>query len=97
MTLSAQVTGGGEHVRFEWDKYPWGSDGLGLFFVWDGTAWVGGKFEWIRSGGQAVKSLENVHSGYNGLRPPASGTPVAFAWTSADSRQRSNLAKTVWP
>ena len=70
--------------------------GIGHFFWWNGSAWEGGKFDWIRAGGQSVKGLENIHGGYNGLRAPARGTAVAFAWTSSDGKQRSNLAKTTW-
>jgi hypothetical protein len=97
MTLSATIQSGGRYVRFGYDRFPWRSMGLGHFFWWNGSTWQGGKFDWIRVGGQGLKTLENIHGGYNGLRVPRSGTPVAFAWTSADGRQRSNLAKTTWP
>ena len=97
MTLSAKISGDKKNVSFSFDRYPWRGMGLGHFFVWNGSTWEGGKFDWIREGGQSVKLLENVHHGYNGLRAPSSGTPVAFAWTSADGDERSNLAKTVWP
>ena len=97
MTLGAKIEAGGDRVRFSFDRFPWSSMALAHFFVWDGSAWVGGKFEWIRTGGQSVKSLENVHDGDNGHRAPASGTPVAFAWTSENGKTRSNLATTVWP
>jgi hypothetical protein len=96
MSLSASMTS--RDVRFSYDHYPWGgSMGLVHFFFWNGTTWQGGKFDWIRAGGQSLKLLENIHDGYNGLHAPPSGSPVAFAWTSADGRERSNLAKTVWP
>lgn len=96
MTLTASVSA--NHVHFTWDTWPWGNSmGLGHFFWWNGTSWQGGKFEWIRAGGQAVKLLENIRNGYNGLRVPASGTAVAFAWTSANGSERSNLARTTWP
>jgi hypothetical protein len=97
MTLSASVTGNREFVNFTWDQYPFGGTGLGHFFVWTGTGWKGGKFDWIRAPGQSTKLTENIRGGYNGLSEPASGTAVAFAWTSADGKQRSNLAKTTWP
>ena len=97
MTLSASITDNGQHVSFSFDKYPWNAMGLAHFFWWNGSTWQGGKFDWIRRGGQSVKLTENIRHGYNGLRVPSSGTPVAFAWTSADGRQRSNLAKTTWP
>lgn len=96
MTLSASISG--DHVHFSWNTWPWGSAmGLGHFFWWNGSTWQGGKFDWIRAGGQSAKGLENIRGGYNGLSAPASGTPVAFAWTSANGTQRSNLAKTTWP
>jgi len=96
MTLSASISG--DNVQFSWNTWPWGSNmGLGHFFWWNGTTWQGGKFDWIRAGGQSVKGLVNIREGYNGLSVPASGTAVAFAWTSADGSQRSNLARTTWP
>lgn len=97
MTISAEIFDDAKKVRFNYSHYPWSGDGLGHFFVWNGSTWEGGKFDHIRKGGQSIKLLENVYHGYNGLRPPASGTPVAFAWTDAKGTQRSNLAKTVWP
>lgn len=96
MTLDGEITGDGQFVRFSWDRFPWSGSALGHFFVWDGSRWVGGKFEWITAPGQGMKELKNIRGGYNGLRAPASGTPVAFAWTSADGKQRSNLVKDTW-
>ncbi len=96
MNLSASISGG--QVHFSWDAWHWGSSmGLGHFFWWNGTTWQGGKFDWIRSPGQSVKGLENIEGGYNGLHAPPSGTRVAFAWTSEDGDERSNLATTTWP
>ncbi len=97
MNLSARISSDGSKVSFTWDRYPWSGMGLGHFFVWNGSGWSGGKFDWIRQGGQSTKLLENVHEGYNGLRAPPSGTRCAFAWTSSDGDERSNLAYTVWP
>jgi hypothetical protein len=98
MTLtSAKITSGGSKVSFAWDRYPWSGMGLAHFFVWNGSGWSGGKFDWIRQGGQSTKLLENVREGYNGLRAPPSGTRVAFAWTSGDGKQRSNMVYTTWP
>jgi len=96
MSLTAQIIDG-DKVRFTWDQYPWGGEwGVGHFFVLEGGVYKGGKFEWIRNPGQGIKGLGNIRAGYNGLGAPAPGTPVAFAWTSSDGRQRSNLAKTTW-
>lgn len=97
MNLSAKVSGDGSKVSFTWDRYPWSGMGVGHFFVWNGSGWSGGKFDWIRKGGQGTKLMDNVREGYNGLRIPPSGTRCAFAWTNSDGDERSNLAYTVWP
>ena len=97
MTLTASIDDDGDTVRFTWDMYPWSDMGLGHFFVWQGDGWRGGKFDWIRTGGQSVKTLENIHDGYNGHSVPASGTRCAFAWTDANGNERSNLAEATWP
>jgi hypothetical protein len=57
----------------------------------------GGKFDWIRAGGQASKGLENVRNGYNGHTLPAGGERVTFRWVSVDGKRRSNDAEAVWP
>lgn len=95
MNLEADIESSGNYVRFTYNKYPWKEYAMGCFFVWDGSAWRGGKFDWIRTGGQSRKTLENIHAGYNGLDEPSSGTKCAFAWT--DGKTRSNLAITRWP
>lgn len=97
MTLSASVKTGGEYVSFTFNSYPWSDFGLVHFFVWDGTRWKGGKFDWIRKGGQGLKGTENIREHYNGLSIPKSGTAVAFAWTNEKGTQRSNLSRTTWP
>lgn len=97
MTLDGTISNDGQFINFAWDRYPWNGAGLGHFFVWDGSRWVGGKFEWIRAGGQSVKQTENIRGGYNGLSQPASGSRVAFAWTNAQGTERSNLVITTWP
>lgn len=96
MSLSAEIISG-DQVRFSWDQYPFGNKwAVGHFFVLEDGVYKGGKFEWIRNPGQGIKLLGNIRAGYNGLRAPAPGTPVAFAWTSEDGKRRSNLAKTTW-
>lgn len=95
MTLRADIKAD-DRVYFNWDQFPWGDDANGHFFVWTGDHWRGGKFEGIRQGGQGIKLLSNIYSGYNGHTPPASGTRVAFAWTDKAGKQRSNLAITTW-
>lgn len=97
MTLSAVISSSGDKVFFTWDQYPWSGAGIGHFFVWNGSTWSGGKFDWIQQGGQSIKLMENVSEGYNGLSIPPSGTRVAFAWTSSNGDERSNLAYAIWP
>jgi len=72
-------------------------DAIACFFVWRDTRWHGGKFDWIRTGGQSVKTLANIHDHYGGLTVPLSGSRIAFAWISTDGTRRTNLAETIWP
>jgi len=72
-------------------------DAIACFFVWRDGRWHGGKFDWIREGGQTVKTLENIHNHYGGLIVPPSGSRVAFAWVSTDHTRRTNLAEAIWP
>jgi hypothetical protein len=95
-----------DKVWFEWDprNYGWPSttvkvevDAVVEMYRADGR---GGKFDWIRKGGQGVKGLENVHNGYGcwkvvGL--PAPGETVRFRWVSVDGKRRSNDAEAIWP
>jgi hypothetical protein len=99
MTLSASITSDARFVNFAWDRIPWGGSFLAHFFVWNEGAgrWEGGKFEWIRAGGQSQKLLQNIANGYNGLSTPPSGARVAFAWTNEQGTERSNLVETRWP
>lgn len=55
-----------------------------------------GKYDWMRVGGQAVKSLENVHHGYNGLEMPIRGTRCFAMVVSVDGRYRSDLVEMNW-
>jgi|GEM_PF-2010890 len=96
MNLSASISSDGSVINYSWDSYPFSGNALGHFFWWNGSQWEGGKFEWITPPGQSVKQTKNIRNGYNQLRAPSPGTPVAFAWTSADGKRRSNLAKTTW-
>lgn len=100
MELVARITDDGRFVNFSWDQIPWSGSGAqkirAHFFVWNGSNWEGGMYEWIRAGGQPVKTLDNIRNGYNGLRAPAPGTRVAFAWTNENASERSNIAVTTW-
>jgi len=98
---SASVSGG--KVKFSFSSYSWPANGDGgcdavvcLFLRQADGAWKGGKFDWIRKGGQSVKTLENVHGGYGGHTVPAVGTPVAFVWGRCDGKGRSNAVFTEW-
>ena len=66
-----------------------------LFYERDGGV-TGGKFDWIRKGGQPVKGLENVMFGYHGHVMPAKGAKAWVCWVSVDGKQRSNLAEVAW-
>jgi hypothetical protein len=85
-------------VGFAWTPkaYGWPQK---LVKVWcDAEVWMNGKkFDWIRTGGQSVKGLENIHAGYNGHTVPAGGERVTFRWVSVDGKKRSNDAEAVWP
>ena len=93
----------GNHIRFSYPAYSWPDkvvkvpvDAIACFFVRENDRWVGGKYEWIRKGGQTVKETKNIREGYGGLSVPANGARVAFAWVSVDGKLRSNIAETVW-
>lgn len=60
----------------------------------------GGKFDWIRVGGQSIKGLENIHNGYGvwgSVGIPKSGERVTFRWVDIYGRKRSNDAEVIWP
>jgi hypothetical protein len=93
-------------VSFDWQPRPynWPSktvkvevDAVVSMFRANGD---GGKFDWIRKGGQATKGLVNIHDGYGVWKTvglPAPGEAVTFRWESTDGNQRSNDAAAVWP
>lgn len=61
-------------------------------FYWDGSKWVGGKFDWI-STSRTSRTFENVRSGYGGWDAVAffRATKHAFCIVSVDGKKRSNL------
>ena len=61
-----------------------------LFYERDGKI-VGGKFDWSRKNGQRVKTLENVHHGYQGHSFPEPGAKVWMCLVSVDTSRRSNI------
>jgi hypothetical protein len=73
-----------------------GVDAVVYFFYVSGGTVHGGKFDWWKAGGQPVKTLENVHHGYGGLRMPAKGTECWTMISSVDGSQRSNTVKVTW-
>ena len=100
--MSASVES--DRVRFSFPSYDWAEgssgstavDAVACFFVRNGEQWEGGKFEFIRPGGQATKSLKNIKEGYGGIETPDDGAKVAFAWVSLDGKKRTNLAEATW-
>lgn len=92
----------GDKVRFVFDHYDWplnadgGCDAIAcMFYVRVGEI-TGGKFDWIRKGGQTVKGLENVSGGYHGHSMPAKDTASWFMFVSVDGKQRTNCVKAKW-
>lgn len=65
---------------------------LACFFCFDGSAWRGGKFEWI-STSRTSRSTGNIESGYNGWDAAAfrSAKAHAFCIVSKDGRRRTNV------
>ena len=102
--LTLTVTGiDSKYVYFDWAPrdYGWPSKVVKVsvnatvhMYRADGS---GGKFDWIRTGGQSQKGLENIHHGYGGHTVPASGERVTFRWVSVDGNRRSNDAEAIWP
>lgn len=64
-------------------------------FYWDGSLWIGGKFDWISSS-RTTRSFENIHNGYGGWDAGAffSAKRRAFCIVSADGKRRSNILVT---
>lgn len=103
MTLSsASVDGSYIHFEYEMNNSWPTTDGLQavacMFVKRSDGSWYGGKFDWIREGGQTVKLTENIDNGYGAFssEQPAPGQTVAFIWVSVDKKHRSNEAVTTW-
>ena len=97
---------GATSVSFAFESYAWPPkdvsgvtcDAIVCMFVKQSDGrWRGGKFDWIRKGGQTLKLLENIHSGYGGHVVPASGTDIAFMFIAVNGSRRSTAAFTKWP
>ena len=61
-------------------------------FFWDGSKWVGGKFDWV-STSRTYRDFENVHGGYGGWNADAffGAKKHGFVIVSADGKKRSNF------
>jgi hypothetical protein len=61
-------------------------------FYWDGSRWVGGKFDWI-STSRTSRGFENIKSGYNGWDSAAffGAKKHGFCIVSKDGKKRSNF------
>lgn len=92
----------GDKISISYEPYSWplnsdgGCDAIACFFYRHDNGIQGGKFDWIRKGGQKVKGLENVKGGYGGHEMPARGTDSWLMWVSVDGKERSNMQKVVW-
>jgi len=91
-----------DSIRYKWEtKVPadWernrtekGDLVVAAAFYWDGSRWVGGKFDWTDES-RDTRSCENIHDGYGGWDASAwrSAKRRAFCVVSVDGRYRSNL------
>lgn len=61
-------------------------------FYWDGSRWVGGKFDWI-STSRTSRGFEKIKSGYNGWDSAAffGAKKHGFCIVSKDGKKRSNF------
>jgi hypothetical protein len=69
--------------------------GMVCFFRDRNGTLVGGKYEWFRKG-QTVRSLHNIHSGYNGHTVPGRGEKVYFCLADVDGKRRTPIVSTTW-
>lgn len=70
---------------------------LACAFWWDGSRWIGGKFDWI-STSRTTRDWKNISGRYHGWDPDKffAAPKVAFCIMSADGRKRSNLIEGTW-
>ena len=71
---------------------------LACAFYWDGSAWRGGKFDWI-STSRTTRDWNNLDAGYGGWDAAAfwAAPKRAFCIVSRDGRKRTNLIETTEP
>ena len=104
--ITAKITGstiGSDVLAVAYEPYSWPSQTIKVkvnaiccLFYERGGQITGGKFDFWRTGGQAVKILHNVHEGYQGHRFPASGTKTYTMNVSLDGSQRTNIKECTW-
>ena len=90
----------GDGLSYRWaagDLSNWGlsrtdAGALACAFWWDGSRWVGGKFDWI-STSRLTRDFKNIRDRYHGWDPDAflNAKRRAFCIVSADGRKRTNL------
>lgn len=73
------------------------ANALACAFYWDGSRWIGGKFDWI-STSRTTRDFKNLED-YNGWRsgPFFSAPKRAFCIVSKDGKKRTNLLETTEP
>lgn len=71
---------------------------LACAFYWDGSGWIGGKFDWI-STSRTSRDWNNLNGRYNGWDPDAfwNAPKRAFCIVSRDGKRRTNLLETTEP
>ena len=90
----------GDGLRYAWAKGDLGNWGLSredagalaCAFWWDGSRWIGGKFDWI-STSRTTRDFKNIREGYHGWDAGAflAAKRRAFCILSKDGRKRTNL------
>ena len=70
---------------------------LACAFLFDGSRWVGGKFDWI-STSRTTRDFKNIRGRYHGWDPDKffAAPKVAFCIMSADGKRRTNLIEGTW-
>ncbi len=90
---------GSDGLSYKWAKGNLGNWGLArtdasaiaAAFWWDGSRWIGGKFDWI-STSRTTRDFKNIQEGYNGWNAQAflNAKRRAFCIVSKDGKKRTN-------
>ncbi len=90
----------GDGLSYKWakgDLSNWGlsktdAGALACAFWWDGSRWVGGKFDWI-STSRTTRDFKNIRGRYHGWDPDRffAAKRRAFCIISKDGKRRTNL------